>query len=65
MYSIFQKYVKAFCDSKIKSLLPFELSKLKDVSDETLMIQKEILETFLNLPKQDKEDTLRFLNEIT
>jgi len=64
-YSIFQKYVKAFCDSKIKSLLPFELSKLKDISDETLMIQKEVLETFLNLPKQDKEDTLRFLNEIT
>jgi hypothetical protein len=64
-YSIFQKYVKAFCDSKIKSLLPFELSKLKDVSDEPLMIQKEILKTFLNLPKQDKDETLRFLNEIT
>ncbi|PIN82826.1 MAG: hypothetical protein COV65_05150, partial [Nitrosopumilales archaeon CG11_big_fil_rev_8_21_14_0_20_33_24] len=52
-YSIFQKYVKAFCDNKIKDLLPFELSKLKDISDESLMIQKEILETFLNLPKQD------------
>ena len=64
-YSIFQKYVKAFCDNKIKDLLPFELSKLKDISDESLMIQKEILETFLNLPKQDKEETIRFLNEIT
>ena len=65
IYSIFQKYVKAFCDNKIKDLLPFELSKLKDISDESLMIQKEILETFLNLPKQDKEETIRFLNEIT
>lgn len=65
IYSIFQKYVKAFCDNKIKSLLPFELSKLKDVSDETLMIQKEVLKTFLNLPKQDKDETIRFLNEIT
>jgi hypothetical protein len=64
-YTIFQKYVKAFCDNKIKDLLPFELSKLKDISDESLMIQKEILETFLNLPKQDKEETIRFLNEIT
>jgi len=64
-YSIFQKYVKAFCDNKIKDLLPFELSKLKDISDESLMIQKEILEAFLNLPKQDKEETIRFLNEIT
>jgi len=27
-YSIFQKYVKAFCDDKIEELLPFDLSKL-------------------------------------
>jgi hypothetical protein len=64
-YSIFQKYVKAFCDNKIKDLLPFELSKLKDIFDESLMIQKEILETFLNLPKQNKDETIRFLNKIT
>ena len=64
-YSIFQKYVKAFCDNKIKDLLPFDLSKLKDVSDESLMIQKEILEAFLKLAKQDKEEAIRFLNEIT
>ena len=63
-YSIFQKYVKAFCDNKIKDLLPFDLSKLKDVSDESLMIQKEILEAFLKLSKQDKEEAIRFLNEI-
>ncbi len=64
-YSIFQKYVKAFCDNKIKDLLPFDLSKLKDVSDESLMIQKEIVEAFLKLSKQDKEEAIRFLNEIT
>lgn len=64
IYSIFQKYVKAFCDNKIKDLLPFDLSKLKDVSDESLMIQKEILEAFLKLSKQDKEEAIRFLNEI-
>src|SRR3989338_9740366 len=49
IYSIFQKYVKAFCDNKIKDLLPFDLSKLKDISDESLIIQKEILEAFLKL----------------
>ncbi len=64
-YSIFQKYVKAFCDNKIKELLPFDLSKLKDISDESLIIQKEILEAFLKLSKQDKEEAIRFLNEIT
>ena len=64
-YSIFQKYVKAFCDNKIKDLLPFDLSKLKDVSDESLIIQKEILEAFLKLSKQDREEAIRFLDKIT
>ncbi len=64
-YSIFQKYVKAFCDKKIKDLLPFELSKLREISDESLVIQKEILEAFLELSKQEKEDAIRFLNKIT
>ena len=64
-YSIFQKYVKAFCDNKIKELLPFDLSKLKDISDDSLTIQKEILSAFLKLSKQEKEDSLRFLEKIS
>ncbi|MCV0393413.1 MAG: hypothetical protein K5790_09035 [Nitrosopumilus sp.] len=64
-YSIIQKYVKAFCDNKIKDLLPFDLSKLKDISDESLIIQKEILSAFVKLPKQEKEDAIRFLDRIT
>ena len=64
-YSILQKYVKAFCDNKIKDLLPFDLSKLKEVSDESLGIQKEFLEAFLKLSKKEKEDTIKFLNKIT
>ena len=63
--SIFQKYVKAFCDNKFRELLPFDLSKLKEIPDESLVIQKEILEAFTKLSKQDKDDALRFLNEIT
>ncbi len=64
-YSIFQKYVKAFCNNKIKELLPFDLSKLEEISDESLGIQKEFLEAFLKLSKQEKDDTIRFLNKIT
>jgi len=63
--SIFQKYVKAFCENKIKELLPFDLSKLRDVADESLIIQKEILSAFLKLPKQEKEDAIKFLDKIT
>ena len=64
-YSIFQKYVKAFCDNKIKELLPFDLTKLKDISDESLEIQKEILVAFVELSKQEKEDAIKFLDKIT
>ena len=64
-YSIFQKYVKAFCDDKIKELLPFDLSKMRDIADESLIIQKEILSAFVKLPKQEKEDAIKFLDKIT
>ena len=64
-YSIFQKYVKAFCDNKISELLPFDLSKLQEISDESLEIQKEILSAFLELSKQEKESAVRFLEKIT
>jgi len=64
-YSIFQKYVKAFCNNKIKDLLPFDLSKLKETLDESLGIQKEFLEAFLKLSKQEKDDAIKLLNKIT
>ncbi len=65
IYSIFQKYVKSFCDHKIKDLLPFDLSKLQNISDESLTNQKEFLGAFLKLAKQEKEEAIRFLNKIT
>ena len=64
-YSIFQKYVKAFCDDKIEELLPFDLSKLRNISDESLIIQREILLAFVKLSKQEKEDAIVFLDKIT
>ncbi len=64
-HSIFQKYVKAFCDNKIQELLPFDLSKLRDISDESLSIQKEILLAFVKLSKQEKDDAIKFLDKIT
>jgi stalled ribosome rescue protein Dom34 len=62
--SIFQKYVKAYCENEITKLLPFELSKLSQISDESLVIQREILEAFLKFSKQDKDEALNFINKI-
>ena len=63
-HSIFKKYVKAFCENKIDKLLPFNLSKLRQIPDESLIIQKEILDVFLKFSKQEKDDALNFLNKI-
>ena len=64
-YSIFQKYVKAFCEDKIKELLPFDLSKLQDISDEDLIIQKEIVLAFGKLSNKEKKEAIVFLEKIT
>lgn len=63
-HSIFQKYVKAFCENKIEELLPFNLSKLSQIPDESSIIQKEILDAFLKFSKQEKDVALDFLNKI-
>ena len=64
-YSIFQKYVKAFCEDKIDELLPFDLSKLKDILDENLIIKKEIVLAFEKLSNQGKKEATVFLEKIT
>jgi len=64
-YSIFQKYVKAFCEDKINELLPFDLSKLQDMSDENLIIQKEIVLAFGKLSSKEKKEATIFLEKIT
>ena len=63
-YSIFQKYVKAFCENQIEELLPFDLSKLQDILDEDLIIQKEIVLAFGKLPNQEKKEAIAFLEKI-
>ena len=63
-YSIFQKYVKAFCEDKIEELLPFDLTKLKELSDESLVIQKEILTAFLKFTNPEKKEATAFLDKI-
>ena len=64
-YSIFQKYVMAYCNNKFKELLPFNLSKLKEISDESLIIQKEVLTAFVKFSKRDKDNVIKFLDKIT
>ena len=62
-FSLFEKYVKAYCKGKLK-LLPFKFQNLKNVSDQGLIVQKEFLEGFTNLSKPDREKTVNLLNQV-
>ena len=62
-FSLFEKYVKAYWEGRLK-LLPFKFQNLKNISDESLIIQKEFLEGFTNLSKSDEEKTVNLFNNI-
>ncbi len=64
-YSLFEKYSKAFCDGRLDKLLPFSITKLKKISDESILIQKEFLDAFSSLSKAEREKTIKFLEGIS
>jgi hypothetical protein len=64
VYSLFKSYVRAYCDGRIDDLLPFDKTRFMQVSDETILIQKEFLESFIVMPKSEKEKALNFLKSI-
>jgi len=45
--------------------LPFSISKLKEISDESVLIQKEFLGGFLELSKTEREKAINFLESIS
>jgi hypothetical protein len=46
-------------------LLPFNLANLKKIGDDSLAIQREILEGFTKLTKLEKEKVLNFVQVIS
>ena len=64
-YSMFEIYVKAFCEGKLKNLLPFNVAKFHEISDNTFVIQNELLTGFTALPKSKKFDVLKFFSKFT
>ena len=64
-YSMFEVYVRAFCEGKLNSLLPFTVSKFQGISDNSFAIQNELLTGFTTLPKSKKSDVLKFFSKFT
>ncbi len=65
VFSLFERYVRTYCSGKLENLLPFNLASLKKISDDSLAIQREILEGFTKLSKLEKEKILSFVQVIS
>ena len=61
-YSMFEAYVRAFCEGKLKNLMPFHVSEFQSISSNTFAIQNELFTGFVALPKSKKSDVLKFLS---
>ena len=64
-YSMFEIYVRAFCEGKLKNLLPFSVSKFQEISDNAFAIQNELLIGFITLSKNKKLNVLKFFSKFT
>ena len=64
-YSMFEIYVKAFCEGKLKNLLPFSVLEFQKISKNSFTIQNELLNGFMTLPKTRQTDVLSFFAKFT
>ena len=62
--SILRKYVEAYSIGKIDHLIPFDANSVRDALDESIIIQRELLEGFASLANLDKEPIINFLKSI-
>ena len=64
-YSMFEIYVRAFCEGKLKNLLPFSVPEFQKISENVFTTQNELLTGFMTLPKSKKLDVLNFFSKFT
>ena len=64
-YSMFEIYVRAFCDGKLKNLLPFSVLEFQKISQNAFATQNELLKGFMTLSKSKKADILNFFSKFT
>jgi len=64
-YSMFEIYVKAYCEGKLENLLPFSVSEFQKISKNTFVMQNELLTGFVALSKSKKLDILNFFSKFT
>jgi len=64
-YSMFEIYVRAFCEGKLKNLLPFSVPEFQKISENVFTTQNELLVGFMTLPISKKLNVLNFFSKFT
>jgi len=64
-YSMFEIYVRAFCEGKLKNLLPFSIPEFQKISENVFTTQNELLTGFMTLSKSKKLNVLNFFSKFT
>jgi len=62
---LLRKYVEAYSQGIIEKLIPFESELVKKALDESLIIQRELLEGFSSLSSEEREPILSFLKKVS
>jgi hypothetical protein len=62
-YSMFEIYVRAYCEGKLKDLLPFNVSEFLKISKNVFVMQNELLTGFDALPKAKRLSVLNFFSK--
>lgn len=61
---LLRKYVESYSEGKIDKLLPFDIEQIKNTFDDTLRVQRELIEGFSSLSNLDKEPIMSFLKKV-
>ncbi len=62
--SLLRRYIESYSEGKISHLIPFDTDSVKKAFDETLMVQRELLEGFSSLSNIDREPIINFLKRV-
>jgi hypothetical protein len=62
--SLLRKYVESYSTGKIDKLVPLSSEYIKKAFDDTLHVQRELLEGFSSLSNPDKEPIMSFLKNV-
>lgn len=63
--SLFEKYAITYCEGKIDNLLPLNLIKIGKISNESIGIQIEFLESHAKMSNTEKDNMISFLKKIS